>query len=192
MSLRARLLAAFAYSLLVVIVALEVPLASNLCDRVNAEVGATPPPRSLGRRRFRRRPASNVRPLEQVSPEARRATQRTHGHRGRRGKEIASSGGAPPTGGPQRQRATRSLVEALDGTSPGPPLREPRRARHGGAHPRRGADDRRAARSRQSWSEVDEPDPHTTCSPWSASGYSPWRSAWASPGSSAGSHRRDR
>ena len=40
MSLRARLLAAFAYTLLVVIVALEVPLSANLSDRVNAEVEA--------------------------------------------------------------------------------------------------------------------------------------------------------
>ena len=40
MSLRARLLAAFAYTLLIVIVALEVPLAANLSDRVNAEVEA--------------------------------------------------------------------------------------------------------------------------------------------------------
>jgi signal transduction histidine kinase len=40
MSLRARLLAAFAYTLLVVLVALEVPLASNVSDRVNAEVEA--------------------------------------------------------------------------------------------------------------------------------------------------------
>ena len=40
MSLRARLLAAFAYALLVVIVALMVPLATNLDDRVNAEVEA--------------------------------------------------------------------------------------------------------------------------------------------------------
>jgi signal transduction histidine kinase len=40
MSLRARLLAAFAYTLLVVIVALEVPLSINLSDRVNAEVEA--------------------------------------------------------------------------------------------------------------------------------------------------------
>ncbi|HZA59454.1 MAG TPA: HAMP domain-containing sensor histidine kinase [Solirubrobacterales bacterium] len=40
MSLRARLLAAFAYALLVVIVALMVPLATNLGDRVNAEVEA--------------------------------------------------------------------------------------------------------------------------------------------------------
>ncbi|MDP9189351.1 MAG: HAMP domain-containing histidine kinase [Actinomycetota bacterium] len=40
MSLRARLLAAFAYTLLIVIVALEVPLATNLNDRVNAEVEA--------------------------------------------------------------------------------------------------------------------------------------------------------
>jgi signal transduction histidine kinase len=40
MSLRARLLAAFAYALLIVIVALEVPLATNLSDRVNAEVKA--------------------------------------------------------------------------------------------------------------------------------------------------------
>ncbi len=40
MSLRARLLAAFAYTLLVVIVALEVPLGSNLNKRVNAEVEA--------------------------------------------------------------------------------------------------------------------------------------------------------
>jgi signal transduction histidine kinase len=40
MSLRARLLAAFAYVLLIVIVALEVPLATNLNDRVNAEVQA--------------------------------------------------------------------------------------------------------------------------------------------------------
>jgi two-component system, OmpR family, sensor kinase len=39
-SLRARLLAAFAYTLLVVIVALEVPLAANLSDRVDAEVEA--------------------------------------------------------------------------------------------------------------------------------------------------------
>src|SRR3954454_4651282 len=37
MSLRARLLAAFAYTLLVVIVALEVPLSANVSDRVNAE-----------------------------------------------------------------------------------------------------------------------------------------------------------
>ena len=40
MSLRARLLAAFAYALLVVMVALMVPLATNLDDRVNAEVEA--------------------------------------------------------------------------------------------------------------------------------------------------------
>ena len=40
MTLRARLLAAFAYTLLVVIVALEVPLSANLSDRVNAEVEA--------------------------------------------------------------------------------------------------------------------------------------------------------
>lgn len=40
MSLRARLLAAFAYALLVVMVALLVPLATNLDDRVNAEVEA--------------------------------------------------------------------------------------------------------------------------------------------------------
>ncbi len=40
MSLRARLLAAFAYTLVVVIVALEVPLATNLDSRVNAEVEA--------------------------------------------------------------------------------------------------------------------------------------------------------
>jgi signal transduction histidine kinase len=40
MSLRARLLAAFAYTLLVVIVALEVPLSANLSSRVNAEVEA--------------------------------------------------------------------------------------------------------------------------------------------------------
>src|SRR3954449_6390431 len=40
MSLRARLLAAFAYTLLVVIVALEVPLSANVSDRVNAEVEA--------------------------------------------------------------------------------------------------------------------------------------------------------
>jgi two-component system, OmpR family, sensor kinase len=40
MSLRARLLAAFAYVLVLVIVALEVPLASNLDDRVTAEVEA--------------------------------------------------------------------------------------------------------------------------------------------------------
>jgi signal transduction histidine kinase len=39
-SLRARLLAAFAYTLLVVIVALEVPLGSNLDKRVNSEVEA--------------------------------------------------------------------------------------------------------------------------------------------------------
>jgi len=39
-SLRARLLAAFAYTLLVVIVALEVPLSANVSDRVNAEVDA--------------------------------------------------------------------------------------------------------------------------------------------------------
>jgi two-component system, OmpR family, sensor kinase len=41
MSLRARLLAAFAYTLLVVIVALEVPLGSNLNKRVNSEVEAS-------------------------------------------------------------------------------------------------------------------------------------------------------
>src|SRR3954454_6854407 len=40
MSLRARLLAAFAYTLLVVIVALELPLSTNVSDRVNAEVEA--------------------------------------------------------------------------------------------------------------------------------------------------------
>src|SRR5690242_14304478 len=40
MSLRARLLAAFAYTLIVVIVALEVPLAANLSSRVNSEVEA--------------------------------------------------------------------------------------------------------------------------------------------------------
>ncbi|HEX5821647.1 MAG TPA: HAMP domain-containing sensor histidine kinase [Solirubrobacterales bacterium] len=40
MSLRARLLAAFAYTLIVVIVALEVPLSANVSDRVNAEVEA--------------------------------------------------------------------------------------------------------------------------------------------------------
>ena len=40
MSLRARLLAAFAYTLIVVIVALEVPLSANVSDRVNAEVDA--------------------------------------------------------------------------------------------------------------------------------------------------------
>ncbi len=40
MSLRARLLAAFAYTLIVVIVALEVPLSTNVSDRVNAEVEA--------------------------------------------------------------------------------------------------------------------------------------------------------
>jgi signal transduction histidine kinase len=40
MTLRARLLAAFAYTLLVVIVALEVPLSANVSDRVNAEVEA--------------------------------------------------------------------------------------------------------------------------------------------------------
>jgi signal transduction histidine kinase len=40
MSLRARLLAAFAYTLVVVIVALEVPLSANVSDRVNAEVEA--------------------------------------------------------------------------------------------------------------------------------------------------------
>jgi sensor histidine kinase regulating citrate/malate metabolism len=40
MSLRARLLAAFTYSLLVVVVALEVPLANNLAQRVDAEVEA--------------------------------------------------------------------------------------------------------------------------------------------------------
>src|SRR3954447_20526696 len=40
MSLRARLLAAFAYTLLVVIVALEVPLSANVSNRVNAEVEA--------------------------------------------------------------------------------------------------------------------------------------------------------
>ncbi len=40
MSLRVRLLAAFAYALLIVIVALQVPLATNLRDRVNAEVEA--------------------------------------------------------------------------------------------------------------------------------------------------------
>ena len=40
MSLRARLLVAFAYTLLVVIVALEVPLSANVSDRVNAEVEA--------------------------------------------------------------------------------------------------------------------------------------------------------
>jgi signal transduction histidine kinase len=40
MSLRARLLAAFAYTLLVVIVALEVPLGRNLSKRVDAEVKA--------------------------------------------------------------------------------------------------------------------------------------------------------
>jgi two-component system, OmpR family, sensor kinase len=39
-SLRARLLAAFAYTLLVVIVALEVPLSANVSDRVNSEVEA--------------------------------------------------------------------------------------------------------------------------------------------------------
>ena len=51
MSLRARLLAAFAYTLLIVIVALEVPLAANLSDRVNAE----------GVRRFLDAPADDVR-----------------------------------------------------------------------------------------------------------------------------------
>ncbi len=40
MSLRARLLAAFAYALLIVIVALEVPLATNVGDRIDAEVEA--------------------------------------------------------------------------------------------------------------------------------------------------------
>src|SRR5262249_60348069 len=40
MSLRTRLLLAFAYTLLVVIVALMVPLSANLSDRVNAEVEA--------------------------------------------------------------------------------------------------------------------------------------------------------
>ena len=40
MSLRARLLAAFAYTLIVVIVALEVPLSANVSDRVNAQVEA--------------------------------------------------------------------------------------------------------------------------------------------------------
>ena len=40
MTLRTRLLAAFAYTLLVVIVALEVPLAANLSSRVNSEVEA--------------------------------------------------------------------------------------------------------------------------------------------------------
>lgn len=40
MSLRARLLAAFAYTLLIVIVALEVPLATNVGDRIDAEVEA--------------------------------------------------------------------------------------------------------------------------------------------------------
>jgi sensor histidine kinase regulating citrate/malate metabolism len=38
MSLRGRLLAAFAYTLLIVLVALEVPLGQNLSDRVNSEV----------------------------------------------------------------------------------------------------------------------------------------------------------
>ena len=40
MSLRVRLLAAFAYTLLIVIVALEVPLATNVGDRIDAEVEA--------------------------------------------------------------------------------------------------------------------------------------------------------
>ena len=40
MSLRTRLLAAFAYALLIVIVALEVPLATNVGDRIDAEVEA--------------------------------------------------------------------------------------------------------------------------------------------------------
>ena len=66
MSLRARLLLALAYVLLLAIVALEVPLALSLRDRVDAEVRSQARSPGRGRRRDRRRrprrPATRARP----------------------------------------------------------------------------------------------------------------------------------
>ena len=67
-SLRTRLLLALAYVLLLAIVALEVPLALNLRDRVDAEVRSQALQPGRGRRRHRLRPA---RPARRAAPDRR-------------------------------------------------------------------------------------------------------------------------
>ena len=115
MSLRARLLAAFAYALLVVLVALMVPLASNLDDRVNAEVEAD----SAAQAQVVAASAADqlARParLQSVADDASEQLGGPVFMVDGRGRALADSSGSVEPGTPLAGEAEPHLLAALDG-----------------------------------------------------------------------------
>ena len=115
MSLRARLIAAFAYALLVVIVALEVPLGSNLNKRVNSEVEAT----SAGQAGIvAATAATQLRDPRSLGRTASLAASQLHGSVmivDEHGRLLADSGGAVPRGSVVATTDRPELLVALSG-----------------------------------------------------------------------------
>jgi two-component system, OmpR family, sensor kinase len=113
MSLRARLLAAFAYTLLVVIVALEVPLSANVSDRVNAEVEADSAAQAQVAAASVADQMGRPARVQQLAGEAARNLDGLVFVIDGQGREIASSEGAPtgaPTDDPIALEALRGNI----------------------------------------------------------------------------------
>ena len=144
--LRARLLLALAYVLVLAVVALEVPLASSVADRVDAEVrvaGARPG----GRRRRVASPTCSA-PAARASASA-SSTRPRESVRGRvivvdaRGDLLADSGGTPPG----RSYAGRPEIAAALAGRPDQRERRSRDARRDAAGDRSPGASAAAARS---------------------------------------------
>jgi signal transduction histidine kinase len=113
MSLRARLLAAFAYTLLVVIVALEVPLSANVSDRVNAEVEADSAAQAQVVAASAADQLRNRASLEGITRQAAVSLDGLVFVIDGRGRQIASSAGAVTT--PPRPTGDPIALQALGG-----------------------------------------------------------------------------
>ncbi len=116
MSLRARLLVAFAYTLLVVIVALEVPLGRNLSKRVNAEVKADAA--SQAQVVAAEAASLSLRRIGKLEGLVDRHAQELGGRVlivGRTGRVLADSAAAAPRGTPYATGQRPELTRALDG-----------------------------------------------------------------------------
>ena len=115
MSLRGRLLAAFAYTLLIVLVALEVPLGQNLSDRVNSEVeiDATSQAEVVAAEAL----TGSLRDLRRLGRLVRAEADQVGGRVlivDRGGEILADSSGVPTGTGyatPQRPEHTRQVVD---------------------------------------------------------------------------------
>jgi signal transduction histidine kinase len=117
MSLRGRLLAAFAYTLLIVLVALEVPLGQNLSDRVNSEVevDATSQAEVVAAEAL----TGSLRDLRRLRRLVRAEADQVGGRVlivDRDGAILADSSGVPPGTGyatPQRPELTEALAGSV-------------------------------------------------------------------------------